>query len=102
MYQLYDLGYNEIRSVDLLAATAEILGAIVLDIRFSPRSRDPNWRMPALMNRLQESYTHVAALGNRNYKSGPIQIVDLDAGLRAVETVLPNPAVKPPASAVGI
>jgi len=76
MNQLYDAGYSEIKSPDLLAGAVNALGATLVDIRFSPRSRVPYWNGPHLA-RLVAHYVHLGALGNRNYKGGSVEYVDL-------------------------
>lgn len=87
MHNLYDLGYSEI-TPDMLKLVAKTLNAIVVDARISPRSRNPGWRQGALENLLHENYTHVKALGNVNYKGGPVEIVDLEAGMKVLNQIL--------------
>lgn len=96
MHKLYDLGYQTIKDPDILAQVAEKLGATVLDIRFSPRSRDYRWNKAALATIMSGRYTHVAELGNVNYKdwSAPIQISHLDYGMRLIWVTLEaNPVI---------
>ena len=87
MHQLYTFGYSG-RLPDQLRTLAEHLDAVVVDIRFSPRSRTPVWTGGRLRKHLGERYRHLPALGNRNYKGGPIEFVDLEAGVVEVGELL--------------
>ena len=97
MHTLYDLGYQTIKDPDILAQVAGRLDAVVLDIRFSPRSRDFRWNRAALQTLLPTGrYVHAAELGNVNYKdwSAPIQISHLDYGLKLISiTLAANPVI---------
>jgi hypothetical protein len=53
-----------------------------------PRSRVPGWNRIQLERLLGARYQHLKALGNRNYKSGEIALVDLAGGLQQVEALL--------------
>jgi len=64
------------RRPEALARLAERLDLTVFDVRFSPTSRDPRWRRPHLEKLLGDRYRHVGALGNVNYKGGPILLAD--------------------------
>jgi len=61
---------------------------MVADIRFSSRSRIPDWNGSRLQKLLGERYRHLPALGNRNYKGGPIEFVDLPTGVVEVGELL--------------
>lgn len=82
--QVYTFGYSGHTSAQL-KQLAEELDAIVFDIRFSPRSRDPQWSGKRLRAALGHRYQHIRELGNENYKSGPIQLVDFEAGRKLIE-----------------
>ena len=69
MHKLYTLGYTGIKPAQLLAKAIE-LDAIVLDTRYSPRSRVLQWNGMELARVLGQHYQHAPALGNINYKSG--------------------------------
>jgi hypothetical protein len=88
MHPLYDIGYTEIIKVNVLAGVVKALDGIVLDIRLNPRSRLPQWNMRRLENELGSRYAHCESLGNENYKYGPIQIKNLEAGLPYVMRLL--------------
>lgn len=81
--QAYGIGYSG-RSLTDIHRLALQLDADVFDVRFSPRSR--NWQFSGrnLQDKLGDRYRHVQAFGNRNYKGGPIEIADFEAGLQQV------------------
>lgn len=73
---------------DLLAEHG--VGALI-DVRHAAETRKKTFAKSTLRTKLPERgirYEHIKALGNRNYRGGPIQIVDLDAGIAEVERVL--------------
>jgi uncharacterized protein (DUF488 family) len=67
---------------------AEQVDALVVDIRFSPRSRIAHWSGGRLAKLPGNRYYHLPALGNRNYKGGPVDIVDLEGGMAQVAALL--------------
>jgi len=90
---LYDLGYSELKSPALLLDAVRALDALLVDCRFKPSSRDPRYRYNYLAKRLGPQYIHLPSLGNRNFRGGPIEIVDLDAGLENIRKFLENSRV---------
>jgi uncharacterized protein (DUF488 family) len=58
MHQLYTLGYNG-QLLYQLQALAEHLDAVVVDFRFSPRSRVPKSTARRLQRVLGEQYRHL-------------------------------------------
>lgn len=88
MHTIYTMGYSGWAPARL-AATALELRAAFWDIRYSPMSRRPEWRGPALRAAIGPAYVHVKALGNKNYRGGPIEllnpaaVVDLARGVLA-------------------
>ena len=59
---------------------------VLVDVRLSPGSRNPEWSNGQLVRDLGDRYVHVPSLGNVNFRSGgPIQLRDPEAGIRAVE-----------------
>lgn len=89
---LYTFGYAG-TDPKALQRTAATLDAIIADIRFKPASRDPRWRQPYLQKLLGDDYVHVDALGNRNYKGGPIDLVDVPAAITEVGALLERRSV---------
>jgi hypothetical protein len=80
---LYDLGYIGCDLADLKAAI-ETISATLLDIRFSPFSRNPTWNSNNLVKVFGEQYVHCHSLGNENYKMAGmenVKFVDLDKGM---------------------
>ena len=88
MKNLYDLGYLEIKKLEKLVSLVTVLDAVLVDVRFSPNSRNPQWRKKALEKKLGLRYHHLKALGNSNFKGGPIAIVDLKVGMNTLSTFL--------------
>lgn len=86
MKTVYTIGYSG-RSLSEIKSIVENLDAIIFDIRFSPRSRNPEFNMRNLERELSDRYLWIKALGNAAYK-GTYQettIVNLDAGIAAIE-----------------
>ncbi|MBE2271227.1 MAG: DUF488 domain-containing protein [Anaerolinea sp.] len=82
---IYTLGYSKVKIEDLETVIRRD-ELIVIDTRFNPYSPNPAWRKGALAKRLGDHYRHVHAFGNRLYKQGGIELVDVAAG---IEQVLP-------------
>jgi len=89
---IYTFGYAG-QSVDKLFRWVQENDALLFDIRFSPYSRDPTWNTNNLARRFSNRYRHMASLGNRNYKGGPTDIVNLDAGVSAIARCSAHPIV---------
>jgi uncharacterized protein (DUF488 family) len=84
MNTIYTIGYSGLKPDRLLAA-AENYNLLVVDVRYSPRSRQPEWSRKRLQELLGARYLHVPAFGNINYKGdGPIQLADPEAGKAVV------------------
>jgi hypothetical protein len=85
---IYTVGYNAGWTPEILKSEAERLGAVVADIRYSPRSRRPQWSKKRLLEILGQDYIHIRELGNSNYKgSGPIELVSTDVGLDRLHAI---------------
>ena len=80
---VYTLGYSG-RKMDEIQALVVEREAILFDVRFSPRSRNPVWSGSSFRRVFGKRYRHIRALGNRNYRDGPIEIVDFEAGVEAI------------------
>lgn len=85
--KLYTYGYSGRTPHDLQTLAGQ-LQAVVADIRFSPRSRSPGWSGGQLQKLLGDRYRHLPSLGNRHYKGGPIEFVDLATGVAEVGQLL--------------
>lgn len=88
---IYTAGYSGASLAGLTKMALE-LDADVFDIRLQPWSRIPDWRKPSLEEQLGSRYRHVGALGNVNYRSGPIEIADLAQGIEAI-AANPRPVI---------
>jgi hypothetical protein len=82
MTRIFTVGYANAAVADLVALARD--GAVILDIRFNPTSRRPEWRQAALRRVLGPAYRHEQRLGNATYRGGTMAIVDLEAGAAAV------------------
>lgn len=82
--KIYTMGYCGWRVEDV-AALLEKLDAVLVDVRMMPRSRwKREFNCSALQKRLGDRYAWIRAWGNRNYKGGPIEIVDFVGGVDEV------------------
>jgi uncharacterized protein (DUF488 family) len=85
---IYTFGYAGRRAEDLERIVYEH-HAMLVDIRFSPRSRAPEWSGAALCRRFGQDYLHLRALGNRNYRGeGPVELVDPAAAVEILRPIL--------------
>lgn len=91
---IYTYGYTTSTPEDL-TAYIDALDAYLIDIRYSPRSRVPQWRQQALDEMAgvtehgRRRYRHIIELGNVNYNSdGPIELYAPAAGLREIAPYL--------------
>jgi hypothetical protein len=82
---LYTLGYRAGWTPAEALAAAERHGALLVDIRFQPTSRDPRWRQPHLRKVLGDRYLHLQGLGNANFRGGgPIRLADPEPAAAAL------------------
>lgn len=82
--KIYTLGYSG-RTPQELKAIVESLDANLIDVRYSPASRMPQWSGLRLRQLFGDRYTHLRQFGNVNYKNdGPIQLVSYEAGREAL------------------
>lgn len=92
--QLYDLGYNDLKKAEELAQIAKALDAVIVDIRFMPHTRNPEFGKNHLQEILGKDYIHVGALGNKNYRGeGEIQLVNTDEGMNVIHKLLETKSV---------
>jgi hypothetical protein len=87
--KIYPVGYSmdgAQQYIDQLMAQPQML---LIDTRFSPKSRWAAWREGALRAKYGTRYRWAGAyLGNMNFQGGPIQIADLEEGLRGLRLYL--------------
>jgi uncharacterized protein (DUF488 family) len=81
---IYTAGYQGHLNTELLQAAKEHK-ALVIDIRLSSKSSIPGWSGEALRALMPDKYMHCPALGNKNYKGGPIELYDAARGIDFVE-----------------
>lgn len=99
MQKLYDLGYLEIKKLELVKKVVDELDGLIYDIRFNPHSSDPQWEINWLTQHLNDPqsgqhYAHLKDLGNKNYQNdGPTEFVSLDSGIATVVQSLETQAV---------
>lgn len=86
---LYTLGYTGLKPDDLVVYL-DHLGAQLIDVRMSPRSMQPRWTRAGLIKLVgAERYTHLNALGNKNYKTGgPIELQNPEAAVAHISSIL--------------
>ena len=84
---LFSLGYSGVR-FEAVTQWLDQHDALLVDVRFKPFSRNPQWRQSYLQRVLGPRYWHVPELGNLNYKGGRIQLMDEAAGVRTVSEML--------------
>ena len=88
MQTLYTLGYTGTQP-EQIQKFAQDLGALVVDTRYSPRSRAVQWTRLRLTGLLGRHYRHMPSLGNINYKGdGPILINKPEEGVPQVAQLL--------------
>ncbi len=82
----YTTGYTD-KNVKDLPNLLENLDAVLVDIRFSPNSRQIVWTKNYLSLLLKKRYSHIPQLGNRAFKEGKIQIQNLELGIRLITSL---------------
>ena len=84
---IYTIGYSG-RSLSSLVSLVQELDAVLVDIRFSPASRNPDFSGKRLREALGERYVHLKAVGNETYRSGgPVKMADPSAGVEALRAI---------------
>lgn len=89
MSTLYTMGYLAARSEKKLRDLIT-MGIPVVDTRYNPASKHPEWRKEYLEKVEGLAYYWVGALGNVNYKSKEpnIQIKDMGTGINQLADIL--------------
>jgi hypothetical protein len=84
MNPIYTAGYGGHVARSLVLAARQ-LDALVIDIRHSPRSKNPGYDQKELIGALDSRYHHLPQLGNVNYGGqGAIQLANAEEGIRRV------------------
>lgn len=86
---VYTIGYGGMEGAAELAQVCRDTGAVLLDVRYSPYSRNEAFTGRTIRLAVPR-YEHVPQLGNRNYKEhdAPIDIADPRLGLAIAENYL--------------
>ena len=88
MPAIYTIGYHSLRLHDLLTVIKS-KNLRLIDVRFSPKSRNAAWRQEHLVKMLGERYVHVPEFGNVNYwNNEPIRLADPEKGYERVAPYL--------------
>lgn len=83
---IYTLGYGG-RYYEAALQQAENLAreGMIIDTRIVPHTKLVGFDQEDLQREYGLRYIHISALGNRNYKGGPIELVDEESGLQQLE-----------------
>ena len=76
--KIYTIGYSG-RTIEELKAITDSHNGGILDIRYSPRSRRPEWSKKRLTALYGNLYLHLWEWGNELYNQGEIQLADFTA-----------------------
>lgn len=81
---LFSAGYQD------SSALKRIFGfpGVIVDVRFNPYTKSLRWHQSRFQELFGERYYHCRELGNRGYRSGTIDVVNLEAGMKAVVSLL--------------
>jgi uncharacterized protein (DUF488 family) len=83
-HPVYSFGYHG-QKLDSFVARVRELGAVVVDTRLKPVSRDSSWNKSRLLAALPAAYRWIEDLGNLNYKgNGPTAYKDFERGMRTL------------------
>lgn len=89
MSKVYPIGYTAPGSSSIVEALMSNPSTLLIDTRFSPKSRLPEWTGSALSVKYGVRYREAGNyLGNINYKGGPIRLARPDSGIRGLERYL--------------
>jgi hypothetical protein len=87
--KLLTYGYTGASVEELARVLAARPDALVVDVRYSPFSRNSEWSGSALRERFGAAYFHVKPFGNVNYRSGgPVRLDDPEGGVRLLLAAL--------------
>lgn len=94
MNTIYTLGYRA-STPEAIRTYVNGLGALLVDIRYNPWSRDPRWIGTALRDWLgSEHYRYCRAYGNVNYRGeGPIKLLAPRDGAEQLQCMLERQSI---------
>ena len=81
--RIYTLGYAR-WSIAEVERCLHDLEAWLADVRRSPQTTKPGFSKSELAARLDDRYAHIPALGNVNYKGGPVELAAPDDGIEQI------------------
>lgn len=85
---IYTFGYAG-KKLETVKEKIEELDAVIWDIRFSPRSKDEQWRKPTLAKTLGQRYFWAGQFfGNKDYKGDTIQLADPEKGIQSLSSYI--------------
>ncbi len=84
--KIYLFGYSG-KTLDQIA---QALGedGLLIDIRYSPRSRKAGFSRSGMEHAFGERYRHVREFGNADYQAGGIRLADAEAGVQIIEALI--------------
>ncbi len=83
--KIYTTGFTG-KDVADLPMLLENLDAVLADVRFTPFSKDFEWRREYLKLLLKNKYRHVSAFGNRSHDENNFTINNFNLGLKVIES----------------
>lgn len=87
--RVYPIGYSAGGSSEYIASLMAQPKMLLIDTRLMPTSWQIEWKQPTLTAKYGVRYRVAGKmLGNKNYKGGPIDIVDLATGIRGLKMYL--------------
>ena len=88
MATVYTTGYGGRTTEEVVKAVKAVNGVLV-DIRFSPHSKQPNRDGFDLRRAMgDDEYVWLKHFGNKNYQGGPIELVDFERGVHYLDKIL--------------
>ncbi len=86
--KIYLIGYGG-RTPEEIVNVVHKANGVLLDVRYSTRTRKKGFSKKALGERLSDDYAHFQEWGNENYNSeGGIKIADFDQGLKRLNAIM--------------
>lgn len=82
---VYLFGYSGKTDEQIEQAIGE--NGLLLDIRYSPRTRRAGYSRAGLVRTFGDRYHHIRELGNADYQTGGIRLADPDAGLARIDAL---------------
>jgi uncharacterized protein (DUF488 family) len=87
-HTIFTIGYSGITPSELEQIVDEH-NALLVDIRFSPRSKALQWRGDTLRKQFGDRYMHLRSLGNIHYRDGlPIELENPENGVAILGPIL--------------